>query len=174
MSATFRDETWNPGLHHRVEPASDLNPVDLVNGSFWNLRDVVVLASSIQGFRGGKDGCSTLESPRPAGPGPASERFAGRWLELSDLPVGRAASHDPTAQMPIKTMPFCLQNSNSSVCGRYGCDSTWTTAGLILAASQRGTRFSRVTSDNPIALHLPPSTRLSIALHVSSRVTPRS
>jgi len=32
-------------------------------------------------------------------------------------------------------MPFCLQNSHNSVCGRYGCDSTWTTAGLILAAS---------------------------------------
>src|SRR6266403_672629 len=63
MSATFRDETWNPGLHHRVEPASDLNPVDLVNGSFWNLRDVVVLESSIQGFRGGKDSRSTLDPP---------------------------------------------------------------------------------------------------------------
>jgi hypothetical protein len=32
-------------------------------------------------------------------------------------------------------MPFSLQNSRSSVSGRYGCDSTWTTAGLILAGS---------------------------------------
>src|SRR5208282_3381093 len=63
MSATFRNETWNPGLYHRVEPASDLNPVDLVNGNCWNLRYVVVLASSIQGFCGGKDGCSTLDRP---------------------------------------------------------------------------------------------------------------
>ena len=29
-------------------------------------------------------------------------------------------------------MPFSLQNSRSSVSGRYGCASTWTTAGLIL------------------------------------------
>ena len=63
MSATFRNETWNPGLYHRVEPASDLNSVDLVNGNFWNLRDVEVLASSIQGFRGGKDGRSTFDRP---------------------------------------------------------------------------------------------------------------
>src|SRR6266704_2735043 len=38
MSATFRNETWNPGLYHGVEPASDLNSVDLVNGNFWNLK----------------------------------------------------------------------------------------------------------------------------------------
>src|SRR5882724_10454427 len=63
MSATFRNKTWNPGLYHRIEPASDLNSVDLVNGSFWNLRDVVVLASSIQSFRRGKDGRSTLDPP---------------------------------------------------------------------------------------------------------------
>jgi hypothetical protein len=63
MSAAFRDETWNPGRHHRVEPASDLNPVDLVNGSFWNLRDVVILSRPIQGFRGGKDSRSTLDQP---------------------------------------------------------------------------------------------------------------
>jgi len=63
MSAAFRNETWNPGRHHRVEPASDLNLVDLVNGSFWNLREVVILASSIQSFRGGQDGRSTLDPP---------------------------------------------------------------------------------------------------------------
>src|SRR5882672_7948852 len=63
MSATLRNETWNPGLYHRVEPASNLNSVDLVNGNFWNLRDVVVLASSLQSFRGGKDGRSTLDRP---------------------------------------------------------------------------------------------------------------
>src|SRR5882724_578879 len=63
MSATFCNETWNPGLDHRVEPASDLNSVDLVNGNFWNLREVVVLASSLQSFRGGKDGRSTLDRP---------------------------------------------------------------------------------------------------------------
>ena len=62
-SAAFRNETRNPGLYHRVEPASDLNPVDPVDGSFWNLRDVVVLANSIQSFRGGKDGRSTLDRP---------------------------------------------------------------------------------------------------------------
>src|SRR5580693_9303076 len=62
-SATFCNETWNPGLYHRVEPASDLNPVDLFNGRFWNLRDVVVLANSILSFRGGKDGGSTLDPP---------------------------------------------------------------------------------------------------------------
>ena len=63
MLATFRNETWNPGLYHRVEPPSDLNSVDLANGSFWNLRDVVVLAGSIQSSRGGKDGRSTLDRP---------------------------------------------------------------------------------------------------------------
>src|SRR5208282_1789124 len=63
MSTAFRNESWDAGLDHRVEPASDLNPVDLVNGSFWNLRDVVILASSIQSFRGGKDGRSTLDPP---------------------------------------------------------------------------------------------------------------
>src|SRR6185369_15413563 len=63
MSATFRNETWNPGFYHRVQPASDLNSVDLVNGSFWNLRDVEILASSIQSFRGGKDSRSTLDRP---------------------------------------------------------------------------------------------------------------
>lgn len=31
MSAASRDETWNPGLAHRVESASYLNPVNLVN-----------------------------------------------------------------------------------------------------------------------------------------------
>jgi len=40
-----------------------LNSVDLVNGNFWNLRDVVVLASSLQSFRGGEDGRSTLDRP---------------------------------------------------------------------------------------------------------------
>src|SRR6185295_6786538 len=63
MLATFPNETWYPGLYHRVEPASDLNSVDLANGNFCNLRDVVVLASSIHGFRGGKDGRSTLDRP---------------------------------------------------------------------------------------------------------------
>src|SRR6185369_393470 len=63
MLAAFRNETRNPGLYHRVEPASDLNSVDLVNRNFWNLRDVVVLVSSLQGFRGGKDGRSTLDRP---------------------------------------------------------------------------------------------------------------
>ena len=63
MSAAFRNETWNPGLYHRVEPASGLNSVDLVKGNFWHLRDVVVLASSLQSFRGGKDGRSTLDRP---------------------------------------------------------------------------------------------------------------
>src|SRR6476620_3994143 len=63
MSATFRNEAWNPGLYHRVEPASDLNSVDLVNRSFGNLRDVVVLAGSLQSFRGGKDGRATLDRP---------------------------------------------------------------------------------------------------------------
>jgi hypothetical protein len=58
--ATFRNETWNPGRYHRVEPASDLNSIDLLNGNFWNLRDVVVLANSIQSFRSGKHGRSTL------------------------------------------------------------------------------------------------------------------
>jgi hypothetical protein len=31
MSDASRDETWNPGLAHRVGPASYLNPVNLVN-----------------------------------------------------------------------------------------------------------------------------------------------
>ncbi len=104
-SAAFRNETWNPGLYHRVEPASGLNPVDLVNGSFWNLREVVVLASSLQSFRGGKDGCSTLDRPGEQDLGRASERFAGRWPELPDLPAGRAVFHDPMAQMPKKQCP---------------------------------------------------------------------
>lgn len=30
MSATSRDETWNPGLAHRVEPVSYLNAFNLV------------------------------------------------------------------------------------------------------------------------------------------------
>src|SRR5882724_3407993 len=63
MSAAFRNETRDPGLDHRVEPASDLDSADLINGSFWNLRDIVVLASSIQSFRGGQDGRSTLYPP---------------------------------------------------------------------------------------------------------------
>src|SRR6266404_5105417 len=63
MSATFCNETWDSGFYHRVEPASDSNSVDLVNGSFWNLRDVVVLSSSVQSFRGGKDGRSALDPP---------------------------------------------------------------------------------------------------------------
>src|SRR4249920_2054971 len=63
MSPTFRNESWNPGLYHRVEPASDLNSVDLVNGNFWNLRDVVVLPSSLQSLRGGEDGRPTLDRP---------------------------------------------------------------------------------------------------------------
>jgi hypothetical protein len=41
-------ETRDAGLGHRVEPASGLYPVDLVNGRSWNLGDVVVLASLIQ------------------------------------------------------------------------------------------------------------------------------
>src|SRR5580698_8088604 len=63
MSAAFCNETWDPGLYHRIKPASDLNPADLVNGSFWNLGDVVVLAGSIQGLRGGQDGRSALDPP---------------------------------------------------------------------------------------------------------------
>src|ERR1700728_1612290 len=63
MSATFRNETGNPGLDHRVEPASGLNSVDLVNCVFGNLRDIVVLVNSLRSFRGGKDGRSTLDRP---------------------------------------------------------------------------------------------------------------
>jgi hypothetical protein len=63
LSGWSRDETRNPGLYYRVEPVSDLNSVNLVNSSFWNLSDIVVLASSIQSFRGGKDGRSTLDRP---------------------------------------------------------------------------------------------------------------
>ena len=41
-------------------------------------------------------------------------------------------------------MPFCLQNSSSSVCGRYGCDSTWTIAaangGRVLTATKNEKR----------------------------------
>jgi len=73
MSAAFRNETWNPGPHHRVEPASGLNPADLVNGSFWNLRDVVVLAGALQSFCRGKDGRSTLDTP-PKSPNIKPER----------------------------------------------------------------------------------------------------
>src|SRR4051812_13195774 len=63
MSATFRNETGNPGCYHRVESASGLNPVDLINRSFWNFRDVVVLTNSIRSFRGGKNGGSALDGP---------------------------------------------------------------------------------------------------------------
>jgi hypothetical protein len=38
---TFRNETRNPALHHRVEPPSGLNSVELVNGTFRNFGDVV-------------------------------------------------------------------------------------------------------------------------------------
>ena len=62
MSAAFRDETWNPGRHHRVEPASGLNPADLVNGGFRNFRDVEILSRSLQGFRRGEDGRSALDN----------------------------------------------------------------------------------------------------------------
>jgi hypothetical protein len=34
MLPAFRNETRNPGRPHRIEPASDLNPADLLNGSF--------------------------------------------------------------------------------------------------------------------------------------------
>ena len=63
MSSTFRNETRNSRLYHRVEPASGLNPVDLVNGGVRNLRDVLVLASAIQSFCGGQDVRSTLDRP---------------------------------------------------------------------------------------------------------------
>src|SRR4051812_31050083 len=63
MSATLRNETWNPGLDHRVEAGSDLNAVDLVNGRCGNFRDVVVLSRALQSFRGGKDGGSALNGP---------------------------------------------------------------------------------------------------------------
>src|SRR6185369_3185836 len=94
MSATFRNETWDPGLYHRVEPASDLDSVDLVNGSFWNLRDIVVLASSIQNFRGGKDGRSPLDSP-----GEQNLRWGQRGLPRDGLNCRifeRARSHSMT------------------------------------------------------------------------------
>ena len=41
----------------------------------------------------------------------------------------------PNGAKAKKIMPFSLQNSKSSVSGKYGCDSTSTTAGLILADS---------------------------------------
>src|SRR5208283_4602146 len=64
MSATFGNETRNSSLDHRVEPVSDLNPIDRFNGGFGNLRDVVVLVYSLRSFRGGKDGRATLNRPR--------------------------------------------------------------------------------------------------------------
>src|SRR6266404_3332048 len=105
MSAIFRNETWNPGLYHRVEPASDLNSVDLVNGNFWNLRDVVVLASSIQSFRGGKDGRSTLDRPGDQDLGWSQRGLPSDGPELPDLQVGQVVFHDPMAQMPKKQCP---------------------------------------------------------------------
>ncbi len=50
-------------------------------------------------------------------------------------------------------MSFSLQNSRSSVSGRYGCASTWTTAGLILADSQIGNSSLKLMSDSPMARH---------------------
>jgi hypothetical protein len=63
LSPALRDETRHPGRHHRVEPAAGLNPADLVNGSFWNLREVVILTRPLKSFRRGQDSRSTLDSP---------------------------------------------------------------------------------------------------------------
>ena len=96
-SATFRNETWNPSLYHRVEPASDLNPVDLLHGSFRNLRDVVVLANSLQRFRGGKDRRSTLDRPGEQDlgwgvgglPGDGQNRRIFQWAGSYSMTQGR-------------------------------------------------------------------------------------
>src|SRR5271170_6309284 len=63
MSATFRNETGNAGLDHRVEPASGLNSVNLLHGGVGNSSDIVVLANSLRSFRGGKDCRSALDRP---------------------------------------------------------------------------------------------------------------
>ena len=90
MSAAFRNETGNPGRHHRVEPASGLNSTDLVNSSFWNLRDVVILARSLQSFRGGKDGRSTLDPPgeQHLGRGQRGLLGDGQLLSLGGMVTG--------------------------------------------------------------------------------------
>ena len=59
-----------------------------------------------------------------------------------------------------------------SHCGKYGWHSTCTDAGLMLAAAKISRSISKVTSDKPIDLHGPSSTRRSSACQVSSNVTP--
>ena len=58
--------------------------------------------------------------------------------------------------------------------GEIRMDSTCTTAGLIRAAATISRSFSKLTSDKPIDLHFPSSTRRSSARHVSTNVTPKS
>jgi hypothetical protein len=134
MLATLCNETWNPGLDHRVKPASDLNSVDLVNGLFGNFGDVVILKRSIQRFRGGKDRRSTLDRP-----GEQDLGWGQRGLPRNGQNgrVFKWARSYPMAQ-------WCKgQNNNALLLTEFqqlrlrqvGCDSTWTTAGLILAAS---------------------------------------
>ena len=91
-----------------------MNSVNLVNGNFWNLRDVVVLASSLQSFRGGKDGRSTLD-----GPGEQDLGWGQRGLpdDGQNCRIFKWAGPYSMTQWRKcqKTMPFCLQNSNNSV-----------------------------------------------------------
>ena len=165
MSAAFCDETWNPGTHYRVEPASDLNPVDLVNGSFWNLRDVVILARSFQSFRRGKDGRSTLDPP--------GEQHLGRG-QRGLLGDGQ------NCRIFQRTRPYTMtqwrkcQKNNTRVLAelqqlrlrqirmRFHLDhGRFDPRGLIERQPDSSTTMT--SDNNPMARHLPESTRFSIA-----------
>src|ERR1041385_7089992 len=63
LSAALRDETWDASFDYRVQPASGLDAIDLLNGSFWNFRNVVVFTNSLGRFRRSKHSRSALDSP---------------------------------------------------------------------------------------------------------------
>ena len=78
----------------------------------------------------------------------------------------------PSGANASSTIPCSRQKSSRSHSGKYGWDSTCTTAGLIRATATISRNLSTVMSESPIALQEPSSMRLSSACHVSSNVTP--
>src|SRR5271156_31789 len=62
-SGSFRNETWDAGVHHLIQPLSGLNAIDLVERGLRKRRDVETLSGAGRRLGSGKHGRAALNRP---------------------------------------------------------------------------------------------------------------
>jgi hypothetical protein len=127
---------WNEsraaGLHHFIEPLPGLNSIDFVKRIFRRtemLRFSWARAAVLGVVSKAVPRCTAQTNSLRWRLSNSCGNCRNDWIFKWPWP------HSVTQWRESQKMPFSLQNSRSSVSGRYGCASTWTTAGLILADS---------------------------------------